>query len=108
VPPFLIKWDHRNVPRHDPARKLFAQKFFPRTQQTRHPPPRSGVSGVDWGQALNVGKRLLFSPSSAFVCAFLLLWVMKRLIPNYIPRRSFVCSSGSLAPHSHARLLKDR
>jgi inorganic phosphate transporter, PiT family len=44
--------------------------------------PRNGVSGVDWSQALNVGKSLLFSPIVGFVCSFLLLFIMKRLIKN--------------------------
>ena len=30
---------------------------------------RSGTSGVDWGQAANVGKSLLISPIVGFVCA---------------------------------------
>lgn len=44
--------------------------------------PRSGISGVDWGQALNVGKSLLFSPLVGFVCSFLLLLLMKRVVHN--------------------------
>jgi PiT family inorganic phosphate transporter len=43
---------------------------------------RSGTSGVDWGQASNVGKSLLISPIVGFVCAALLLVVMRKLIPN--------------------------
>src|SRR5271166_2864290 len=35
--------------------------------------PNSGTSGVDWGQAANVGKSLLISPVVGFVCAALLL-----------------------------------
>ncbi len=42
----------------------------------------SGTSGVDWGQALNVGKSLLFSPIIGFVGSGLLLLLMKALIPN--------------------------
>jgi PiT family inorganic phosphate transporter len=44
--------------------------------------PKSGTSGVDWGQATNVGKSLLISPLVGFVSAALLLLLMKRLIPN--------------------------
>lgn len=44
--------------------------------------PKSGVSGVDWSQALNVGKSLLFSPIVGFIFAALLLFVMKRLVHN--------------------------
>ncbi len=43
---------------------------------------RSGTSGVDWGQATNIGKSLLLSPIVGFVCAALLLWVMKAVIKN--------------------------
>ena len=44
--------------------------------------PGTGISGVDWGQALNVGKSLLFSPIVGFLFAALLLFVMKRVIHN--------------------------
>lgn len=43
---------------------------------------RSGLSGVDWDQALKVGYSLLLSPIVGFVCAALLLWAMKMLIRN--------------------------
>ncbi|KHE00336.1 nuclease PIN [Pantoea stewartii] len=43
---------------------------------------RSGLSGVDWDQALKVGYALLLSPVVGFVCAALLLWAMKLLIRN--------------------------
>ncbi len=43
---------------------------------------RSGLSGVDWDQALKVGYALLLSPVVGFVCAGLLLWVMKLFIRN--------------------------
>ncbi len=43
---------------------------------------RSGVSGVDWDQALKVGYSLLLSPVVGFVCAALLLWIMKMFIRN--------------------------
>jgi inorganic phosphate transporter, PiT family len=42
----------------------------------------TGTSGVDWAQALNVGKSLLFSPIIGFVCSGLLLVLMKVLIPH--------------------------
>lgn len=44
--------------------------------------PHSGVSGVDWGQALNVGKSLLFSPIVGFIFSALLLFVMKRIVKS--------------------------
>jgi PiT family inorganic phosphate transporter len=40
------------------------------------------TSGVDWSQAGNVLRALLFSPLVGFVCAALLLWVMKALIKS--------------------------
>jgi PiT family inorganic phosphate transporter len=40
----------------------------------------SGTSGVDWDQALGVGKSLLFSPLAGFFLAGLLLLVAKALI----------------------------
>src|ERR1700735_4786460 len=43
---------------------------------------RTGTSGVDWGQATNIGKSLLISPVVGFVGAALLLLVAKKLIPN--------------------------
>ena len=42
----------------------------------------NGTSGVDWGQAMGVGKSLLLSPLVGFVCAALLLWLCKAVIPN--------------------------
>jgi inorganic phosphate transporter, PiT family len=43
---------------------------------------RTGTSGVDWAQASNIGKSLLLSPIVGFVCAALLLWLMKAVIKN--------------------------
>src|SRR5438105_6518971 len=42
---------------------------------------QDGTSGVDWGQAANVGRALLFSPLVGFFASALLLLVMKALIP---------------------------
>src|SRR5579883_2171948 len=42
----------------------------------------NGVSGVDWGQALNVGKSLLFSPIIGFICSGLLFVLLKVVVPN--------------------------
>ncbi len=44
--------------------------------------PRTGTSGVDWGQAANIGKSLLLSPLVGFVAAALLLMLSKLLIPK--------------------------
>ena len=41
-----------------------------------------GTSGVDWSQALNVGNSLLLSPIVGFVCAALLLLILKFLVRN--------------------------
>src|SRR5579871_266465 len=43
---------------------------------------RTGTSGVDWGQAKNIGWSLLLSPAVGFVCAFMLLWLMKLIVKN--------------------------
>ncbi len=43
---------------------------------------KTGTSGVDWGQATNIGKSLLLSPVVGFVMAALLLIVCKKLIPS--------------------------
>jgi PiT family inorganic phosphate transporter len=41
-----------------------------------------GTSGVDWNQALKIGQSLLFSPLVGFVCAAILLLVLKALVRN--------------------------
>src|SRR5437660_92864 len=41
---------------------------------------RTGTSGVDWVQAANIGKSLLISPMVGFICAALLLILMKVLV----------------------------
>jgi PiT family inorganic phosphate transporter len=43
---------------------------------------KTGTSGVDWGQAANIGKSLLISPLVGFVCAAGLLLLGKVLVPN--------------------------
>src|SRR6202142_3771575 len=44
--------------------------------------PKTGTSGVDWGQATKIGQSLVLSPIVGFVCEFLLLWLMKAVIKN--------------------------
>jgi inorganic phosphate transporter, PiT family len=44
--------------------------------------PKTGTSGVDWGQATNIGKSLLLSPIVGFFGAFLLLYLMKAVVKN--------------------------
>ena len=43
---------------------------------------RDGTSGVDWGQATKIGYSLLISPLVGFVCAGLLLLLLKVLVRN--------------------------
>src|ERR1700683_3063486 len=43
---------------------------------------KTGTSGVDWGQAKNIGYSLLLSPIVGFGCAFLLLLLAKALIKD--------------------------
>ena len=43
---------------------------------------RTGTSGVDWAQAANIGKSLLLSPIVGFICAGLLLRLMKVFVKN--------------------------
>lgn len=43
---------------------------------------RSGMSGVDWDQAIKIGYSLILSPLVGFICAALLLLAMKAFIRN--------------------------
>jgi PiT family inorganic phosphate transporter len=43
---------------------------------------RNGTSGVDWGQAVNVGYSLLLSPVVGFACAAILLLLLKKFVRN--------------------------
>ena len=43
---------------------------------------RDGTSGVDWGPVTKVGYSLLLSPLVGFVCAALLLLLLRRLVKN--------------------------
>src|SRR6266853_4407461 len=56
---------------------------------------RSGTSGVDWGQAANVGKSLLISPVVGFICAGLLLLVTKVLVKD---KKLYQAPEGSESP----------
>ena len=44
-------------------------------------PAGQGTSGVDWSQAVSVGKALLFSPVIGFVLSGLLLLLLKVIVP---------------------------
>lgn len=43
---------------------------------------QTGTTGVDWGQALNVGKSLFFSPLVGLISSGLLLLTMKFAVPD--------------------------
>ena len=63
---------------------------------------RTGTSGVDWAQATNIGKSLLLSPIVGFVCAFLLLSVMKLVVKN---RKLYEAPEGAEPPPFWIRAL---
>jgi PiT family inorganic phosphate transporter len=63
---------------------------------------KTGTSGVDWGQAANVGKSLLVSPVVGFVCAALLLVVSKMLIKD---QRLYQAPEGTEPPPFWIRAL---
>jgi inorganic phosphate transporter, PiT family len=46
---------------------------------------RSGTSGVDWSQAIGIGKALLLSPLFGFVLAALLLVILKAVLQRITP-----------------------
>jgi PiT family inorganic phosphate transporter len=56
---------------------------------------KSGTSGVDWGQAANIGKSLLISPLVGFFFAMLLLILMRALIPD---ERLYMAPQGTEPP----------
>ena len=62
----------------------------------------SATSGVDWGQAGSVGKSLLISPIVGFVCAGLLLLLMKVVIPN---KKLYEAPEGDAPPPFWIRCL---
>jgi PiT family inorganic phosphate transporter len=63
---------------------------------------KTGTSGVDWGQALNIGKTLLIWPIVGFVCAALLLLLTKALIPD---KRLYRAPEGDTPPPLWIRTL---
>ncbi len=63
---------------------------------------KTGTSGVDWGQATNIGKTLLISPIVGFACAFLLLSVMKLVVKN---RKLYEAPDGTEPPPFWIRCL---
>jgi inorganic phosphate transporter, PiT family len=63
---------------------------------------KTGTSGVDWSQASSVGKSLFFSPVVGFICAMLLLYVMKAVIKN---RKLYEAPEGTEPPPFWIRAL---
>jgi PiT family inorganic phosphate transporter len=63
---------------------------------------RSGTSGVDWGQAANIGKALLLSPLVGFGCAALLLLLAKALIKD---PKLYTAPEGTEPPPFYIRCL---
>ncbi len=64
--------------------------------------PKTGTSGVDWAQALNVGRTLLISPLVGFVIAAALLLIAKAIIKD---RRLYEAPSGTEPPPFWIRSL---
>jgi PiT family inorganic phosphate transporter len=65
-------------------------------------PAGSATSGVDWGQAVNVFKALLFSPLIGFVLAALLLLLMKVVVRS---KSLYVAPEGKKPPPPAIRAL---
>jgi len=63
---------------------------------------RTGTSGVDWAQALNIGKSLLLSPLVGFAAAFLLLSLMKAVVKN---KKLYEAPEGTQPPPFWIRAL---
>jgi len=63
---------------------------------------RSGTSGVDWGQAANIGKSLLLSPLVGFAVAALLLLAAKALIKD---PKLYSAPEGEAPPPFYIRCL---
>jgi inorganic phosphate transporter, PiT family len=63
---------------------------------------KTGTSGVDWGQATNIGKSLVLSPIVGFFFAALLLIISKKLIPN---KELYQAPKGSEPPPFWIRVL---
>jgi PiT family inorganic phosphate transporter len=63
---------------------------------------KTGTSGVDWGQAANIGKSLLLSPVVGFIGAALLLMACKAMIPN---KALYEAPKGNEPPPFYIRAL---
>src|SRR5215471_12189157 len=62
----------------------------------------SATSGVDWKQAMNIGRSLLISPLVGFACAALLLILLKTLVPN---KKLYKAPEGTAPPPFWIRCL---
>src|SRR5271165_6683669 len=63
---------------------------------------KTGTSGVDWAQALNIGKSLLLSPLVGFAGAYLLLSLMKVRVKN---KKLYEAPEGTQPPPFWIRAL---
>src|SRR5215467_11398087 len=63
---------------------------------------KDGTSGVDWGQATNIGKSLLLSPLVGFGVVFLLLLLAKALIKD---EKLYRAPEGTQPPPFYIRCL---
>jgi len=63
---------------------------------------RNGTSGVDWSQAMGVGRSLLISPLVGFFCAALLLLIVKAVIKD---RKLYEAPEGDQPPPFWIRAL---
>jgi PiT family inorganic phosphate transporter len=64
---------------------------------------RSGTSGVDWDQAISIGKALLLSPLFGFGLAAILLVAVKYLLPGNVKNTLFAEPKGDQPPPTWVR-----
>jgi PiT family inorganic phosphate transporter len=64
--------------------------------------PKTGTSGVDWGQASAIGRSLVLSPLVGFVCAALLLLLAKVFLKN---KELYAAPEGTAPPPFWIRAL---
>jgi inorganic phosphate transporter, PiT family len=64
---------------------------------------RTGTSGVDWDQAVSIGKALLLSPLFGFGLAAVLLMAVKFLLPSGVKSQLFAEPKGDQPPPAWVR-----
>jgi inorganic phosphate transporter, PiT family len=64
---------------------------------------RSGTSGVDWDQAINIGKALLLSPLFGFGLAAILLVAVRHALPSNVKSQLFAEPKGDQPPPAWVR-----